>query len=353
MTLRSRAARAFAVGFVSFALAPGVALASTDRAAGAVVAVTAGPDRVGSGIVVAADLVLTAAHVVDATHGRPGGVLVGGDLRTFTVMAVDGARDLALLSVHVPEVSPIVWGSSAGLRKGGAVVAVGFPIGSSGVTLTKGVVTWPLRTVGGAGYVHSDAPIDPGNTGGALVDAMGRLVGVAVARVADVNVERVGLAVPGDEALSFVRAAAPSVRLEVASRAAPASGPRRVSLGAWLVLGFVALLATALAVVVVRGRAPRVIDGRRRWPAWGVLEALSDGTCRRILKMLREEDMTAVAISAGFTIGMSSISRHLSVLRAAGLVTAERRGQEAVYSLSTTVFQEVFVMLLELRGGRE
>lgn len=84
-----------------------------------------------------------------------------------------------------------------------------------------------------------------------------------------------------------------------------------------------------------------------------VFKALSDDTRRQILKMLREEDMTAGAIASRFTISKPSISHHLSTLKASGLVTAERRGQELVYSLDTTVFQEVLATLLELFGERD
>ncbi|MFA5844373.1 MAG: autorepressor SdpR family transcription factor [Coriobacteriia bacterium] len=84
-----------------------------------------------------------------------------------------------------------------------------------------------------------------------------------------------------------------------------------------------------------------------------VFKALSDDTRRQILKMLREEDMTAGAIASRFTISKPSISHHLSTLKASGLVNAERRGQELVYSLDTTVFQEVLATLLELFGERD
>ena len=247
------AAAVCAASLALLALAPASAGAAgrMDRATGAVVAITAGSERVGSGIVVGLDLVLTAAHVLDATRGQPGGVLADGDLETFTVIAVDRVRDLALLSVHLPTVRPIVWGSSAGLSRGQDVIALGFPIGLRAVTLTKGVVSSPLQTVEGARYVQTDAAINPGNSGGALVDARGRLVGVGVAKIADVKVESVGFAVPGDEALTFVRASAPGVRLDVSSRSS-ASDPLGLPLGTWLVLASLAVLVAALVVFAVR-----------------------------------------------------------------------------------------------------
>jgi DNA-binding transcriptional ArsR family regulator len=77
-----------------------------------------------------------------------------------------------------------------------------------------------------------------------------------------------------------------------------------------------------------------------------VYQALSDPTRREILAMLREADMTAGAIADRFAISKPSISHHLAALRSAGLVESTRRGQEIVYSLNTTVFQDVLTFVL-------
>lgn len=81
-------------------------------------------------------------------------------------------------------------------------------------------------------------------------------------------------------------------------------------------------------------------------------KALADETRRKILRMLRERDLTAGEIASAFSISKPSISHHLSVLREAGLVTSERRGQEIVYSLDTTVFQDVLAFVLEFVDDR-
>ncbi|WP_416181086.1 autorepressor SdpR family transcription factor [Chloroflexus sp.] len=78
------------------------------------------------------------------------------------------------------------------------------------------------------------------------------------------------------------------------------------------------------------------------------LHALSDPTRRAILQMLNERDMTAGEIAARFAISAPSVSHHLSVLKAADLVTAERHGQYIVYRLNATVLQEVLSVLLDL-----
>jgi DNA-binding transcriptional ArsR family regulator len=77
-------------------------------------------------------------------------------------------------------------------------------------------------------------------------------------------------------------------------------------------------------------------------------KALSDPTRRQILKLLREKDMTAGEIADRFHMTKPSISHHLNALKQAGLVSDERRGQHIVYSLNTTVVQEVMGWLLGL-----
>ena len=70
-------------------------------------------------------------------------------------------------------------------------------------------------------------------------------------------------------------------------------------------------------------------------------KALSDPTRRKILKLLSDQDMTAGEIAECFDISKPSISHHLSTLKAAGLVLDERKGQNIIYSLNMTVFQDL------------
>jgi ArsR family transcriptional regulator, arsenate/arsenite/antimonite-responsive transcriptional repressor len=70
-------------------------------------------------------------------------------------------------------------------------------------------------------------------------------------------------------------------------------------------------------------------------------QALADPTRREILKMLRERDMNAGEIAAKFNISKPSISQHLSILKSCNLVTSTKVGQNVVYSLNMTVFQEM------------
>lgn len=84
------------------------------------------------------------------------------------------------------------------------------------------------------------------------------------------------------------------------------------------------------------------------------MRALADPTRREILKALRRGDLTAGEISGRFPMTAASVSHHLSVLKAAGLVKVERNGRNQIYSLESTVFQELIQEMMELFGtGKE
>ncbi len=70
-------------------------------------------------------------------------------------------------------------------------------------------------------------------------------------------------------------------------------------------------------------------------------KALSDPTRRKILDLLKERDMTAGEIADHFQMTKPSISQHLKLLKNAGLIQDEKQGQYVIYSLHTTVFQEL------------
>ena len=82
-------------------------------------------------------------------------------------------------------------------------------------------------------------------------------------------------------------------------------------------------------------------------------KALSDVTRRKIIRLLRERDLTAGEIAEHFNMTKPSISHHLNSLKQARLVLDERHGQHIVYSLNTTVVQEVMGWFLEIIAGEE
>lgn len=79
-----------------------------------------------------------------------------------------------------------------------------------------------------------------------------------------------------------------------------------------------------------------------------VFKALADPTRRAILKSLQGGSQTAGAIAESFPITRASLSHHFSILKAADLVRTERRGQHIVYSLNSSVLQEVTAMMLDM-----
>jgi putative serine protease PepD len=153
----------------------------------------------GSGIVLTSDgLILTNNHVVAASAGGPGAPADGpvqtkvtfADGRTagFSVIGTDPSSDIAVVRAqNVSGLTPITLGSSADLRVGQDVVAVGSPLGLEG-TVTTGIISALNRPVAAGGdtrnqntvldAIQTDAAINPGNSGGALVNMNGELVGV-------------------------------------------------------------------------------------------------------------------------------------------------------------------------------
>ncbi len=78
-----------------------------------------------------------------------------------------------------------------------------------------------------------------------------------------------------------------------------------------------------------------------------VFKAMADPTRRAILKRLHGGSLTAGELGAGFDITSASLSHHFAVLKRADLVRTERRGQHIVYSLNSTVFEDLARMLID------
>ncbi len=155
----------------------------------------------GSAVVITPDgFMLTSAHVVARTRGGRASFVDGRELE-FEVVGSDPLSDLAVLRVgDESELASAELGDSEGLRVGQLVVAIGNPHGFTG-SVTAGVVSAlgrSLPTRSGANVrivdnvIQTDAALNPGNSGGALADGRGRVVGINTA-VAGVGL---GLAVP-------------------------------------------------------------------------------------------------------------------------------------------------------------
>lgn len=155
-----------------------------------------GREGAGSGVVLSPDgYLLTSAHVVSASDRGTAAFPDGRDL-PFDVVGRDQLSDLAVLRVSSADLPGVELGDADRLRVGQLVVAVGNPYGLAG-SVTAGVVSALGRSLPAGGrlvenVIQTDASLNPGNSGGALVDSRGRLVGVNTA-LAGVGL---GLAVP-------------------------------------------------------------------------------------------------------------------------------------------------------------
>jgi serine protease Do len=155
----------------------------------------------GSGVVVTPDgFMLTSAHVVAASDGPARASFVDGREIEVDVVGTDPLSDLAVLRAENGDLTPAELGDAEGLRVGQLVVAIGNPNGFAG-SVTAGVVSavgrsLPVRSRAAGriveNVIQTDAALNPGNSGGALADGRGRVVGINTA-VAGVGL---GLAVP-------------------------------------------------------------------------------------------------------------------------------------------------------------
>jgi serine protease Do len=154
----------------------------------------------GSGIVIGPGKVITNAHNIrgdEVTVTFADGRSVRG-----TVVGFDGEGDLAAIDVDTADATPLEWGDGSALAVGAAVFGAGASHGG-GTRVTFGLVSAVARAFRGPGgrriegSVEHTAPLAPGSSGGALLDASGRLVGI--------NTNRIGegfyLALPADDEL--------------------------------------------------------------------------------------------------------------------------------------------------------
>lgn len=83
-----------------------------------------------------------------------------------------------------------------------------------------------------------------------------------------------------------------------------------------------------------------------------IFKALKDPTRRQILKLLRDKDMSAGEIARHFNMSKPSISHHLEILKNADLVSATKKGQFIIYSLNTTIIDEIINFFIELKTSK-
>ncbi|MEO5575093.1 MAG: trypsin-like peptidase domain-containing protein [Gaiellaceae bacterium] len=165
-----------------------------------------------SGVILQRDgLILTNNHVVEGSTSVS--IAFNDDVHrkslAGTVIGTAPERDLAVIRVDADDLVPVELARSSALRLGDAVIAIGFPLGLGGPTVTSGIVSGLDRTIEGpngdlTGLLQTDAAINPGNSGGPLVDRSGRLVGINTAGIRQADTEGIGFAIAIDEALPVI-----------------------------------------------------------------------------------------------------------------------------------------------------
>lgn len=154
----------------------------------------------GSGVIVDPSGQIVTNHHVVADADQIQVQLADGRVAEAKVVGRDPDTDLALLRIDLPDLPSIRLGRSDALAVGDIVLAIGNPIGLS-QTVTQGIVSATGRAQLGLAtfenFIQTDAPINVGNSGGALINSRGELVGINTAVIAKtLGVEGIGFAIP-------------------------------------------------------------------------------------------------------------------------------------------------------------
>ena len=172
--------------------------------------VTSRHDWLGSGVVVTPDgYILTANHVVDGADEIKVGIQNDKTEYAAKVIGMDAPTDVAILKIEAKNLPAVTLGNSDQLEVGDVVLAIGNPFGI-GQTVTKGIISALGRSLADPDdlnsynrplryqdFIQTDAAINQGNSGGALVDAEGRLIGINDAIVSPSGTSAgIGFAVP-------------------------------------------------------------------------------------------------------------------------------------------------------------
>ncbi|WP_281883341.1 S1C family serine protease [Paenibacillus sp. YYML68] len=162
--------------------------------------------------------IVTNNHVVEG-FTKLDAITVTGEKRPAVLLGRDQITDLAVLEIDGSGIKEIAeFGDSDALQPGETAIAVGNPLGLGfAPTVTKGIISWPKRTIpvtlGREGefdwemdLIQTDAAINQGNSGGALVNLDGKVVGINTLKVADMGVEGIGFAIPINQARGIIDA---------------------------------------------------------------------------------------------------------------------------------------------------
>lgn len=164
----------------------------------------------GSGVIIEeTGTIVTNFHVI-ANNDRLLVTMNDGSEVEAKVVGFDEPTDIAVLEVEGDNLPVIALGDSDALRVGSPVVAVGNPLGAEfSQTVTDGIISGTNRKLQGQGQafglLQTNAAINSGNSGGALVDGQAKLIGINSAKIAATGVEGIGFAIPVNEVMSVVK----------------------------------------------------------------------------------------------------------------------------------------------------
>ena len=162
----------------------------------------------GSGVILTEDgYIATCAHVVNGAKSIK--VTLNDDTSyDATIVGMDKTNDIAIIKVEAQGLTPAVVGDSTTLTVGSEVIAIGNPLGELRGTATAGIISATNRTIDVEGQamslIQTDAAISPGNSGGGLFDATGKLIGIVNAKAGDSRAEGLGFAIPVNSVLDEI-----------------------------------------------------------------------------------------------------------------------------------------------------
>ncbi len=162
----------------------------------------------GSGVIIAENgYILTNNHVIaDASSITV--TLHNGDSYPAVLVGLDEDLDIALLKIEATGLTPAMIGTSSDLLVGQTIIVIGNPLGQLGGSVTHGIISALERNITIDGttmtLMQIDAAVNPGNSGGALFDEAGDLVGIVNAKSGGNNVEGIGFAIPIDNVMEIV-----------------------------------------------------------------------------------------------------------------------------------------------------
>ncbi|WP_167752854.1 DegQ family serine endoprotease [Pusillimonas caeni] len=163
------------------------------------------PRGVGSGFIISSDgYILTNNHVVEGANGIFV-TMTDGKEHTAEVIGTDPRTDIALIKIDVKGLSPLPIGDSKQLKKGQWVLAIGSPFGLDS-TVTAGIVSAINRETGDyLPFIQTDVAVNPGNSGGPLINLAGEVVGINSQIISQSGgFMGISLAIPIDEVMRVV-----------------------------------------------------------------------------------------------------------------------------------------------------